>query len=56
MVSILTLVLIILELIEYCEAENVPFTTFNHFGEILCTVQKIVAGEVDVKDVALNKT
>ncbi|KAH8900148.1 hypothetical protein GQ53DRAFT_801641 [Thozetella sp. PMI_491] len=43
------------QLVEYCEAEKVPFTTFNNFNEILDTVKDIVSGKVSVKDAATGK-
>ncbi len=43
------------ELVDYCEAENVPFTTFNTFAEISATVKKIAAGKLDVKDAATGR-
>ncbi len=43
------------ELVDYCEAENVPFTTFNTFAEILATVKNIAAGKLDVKDAATGR-
>jgi hypothetical protein len=41
-----------LDLVVYCENENVPFKTFENFSEILDTLKKIVAGRISVKDVA----
>ena len=43
------------ELVDYCEAENLPFTTFNTFAEISATVKKIAAGKLDVKDAATGR-
>ncbi|KAL2131877.1 hypothetical protein VTI74DRAFT_4489 [Chaetomium olivicolor] len=43
------------DLITYCEKENVPFTTFNDFSDILATVKDIVAGKLTVKEAAVGR-
>ncbi|KAK3502486.1 HAD-like domain-containing protein [Neurospora crassa] len=43
------------DLITYCEKENVPFTTFHDFTEILAVVKDIVAGKVTVKEAAVGR-
>ncbi|KAK3390729.1 HAD-like domain-containing protein [Podospora didyma] len=43
------------DLVTYCENENVPFTTFNDFSEILATVKNIMAGKLSVKDAATGR-
>lgn len=40
------------DLISYCAAENVPFTTFETWSDILREVKRIVAGETTVKEAA----
>ena len=40
------------DLVTYCENENVPFTTFQNFSEILERLKDIVSGKISVKDVA----
>jgi 2-hydroxy-3-keto-5-methylthiopentenyl-1-phosphate phosphatase len=44
-----------LDLITYCEKENVPFTTFNDFSDIHATVKDIVAGKLSVKAAATGR-
>ena len=39
----------------WCERENVPFTTFEDFSEILETVKHIAAGKLSVKDAATGR-
>ena len=41
-----------LDLITYCDEQNVPFTVFEDWSSILATVKKIVAGEKTVQDAA----
>ncbi|CAP65339.1 uncharacterized protein PODANS_6_8500 [Podospora anserina S mat+] len=43
------------DLVSYCERENVPFTTFQDFTEILATVKDIVAGKTTVKEAATGR-
>lgn len=43
------------DLVTYCENENVPFTTFKDFSDILKDVQDVVSGKVSVKDVATGR-
>ena len=40
---------------QYCETENVPFTTFTNFSQILDTVKRIASGELNVKDAATGR-
>jgi len=40
------------DLIKYCAKEDVPFTVFSDWNDILAKVKKIVAGEVSVHDEA----
>lgn len=47
--------LIVRDLVTYCENENVPFTTFETFADILATVKQIVAGELDVNAAATGR-
>jgi hypothetical protein len=42
------------DLVTYCEKEQVPFTPFRTFAEILQTVKSIVSGAVSVGDVVAN--
>jgi 2-hydroxy-3-keto-5-methylthiopentenyl-1-phosphate phosphatase len=49
------LLMIEIDLVTYCEKENVPFTTFRDFGEILKTVKGIVGSEMTVEEVMANK-
>lgn len=44
-----------LDLVTYCEKENVPFTTFNDFSDILAVVKDVVSGKVSVKDAATGR-
>lgn len=48
----LSSLLIILDLIQYCIREKVPFTEFEDWNIILSTVKDIVEGKTDVKAVA----
>lgn len=41
-----------IDLISYCARENVPFTVFETWSDILSEVNKIVAGETTVKQAA----
>lgn len=41
-----------LDLIRFCLREKVPFTEFEDWTTILSTVQDIVAGKTNVKEVA----
>jgi 2-hydroxy-3-keto-5-methylthiopentenyl-1-phosphate phosphatase len=41
-----------IDLVTYCKKQNVPYTTFENFHEILGTVKRIVSGETSVKEVA----
>ncbi|KAK0636831.1 HAD-like domain-containing protein [Bombardia bombarda] len=43
------------DLVTYCEQQNVPFTTFESFDDILATVKYIVAGKLSVKDAATGR-
>ncbi|KAK3378621.1 HAD-like domain-containing protein [Lasiosphaeria ovina] len=43
------------DLVTYCEHQNVPFTTFRDFSDILATVKDIVAGDLSVKDAATGR-
>ncbi|KAK5059713.1 hypothetical protein LTR84_009596 [Exophiala bonariae] len=43
------------DLVTYCQKENVPFTTFRDFSQILGIMKRIVSGDVSVKDVADGK-
>lgn len=43
------------DLITYCENENVPFTTFHDFTEILAVVKDIAAGKLTVKEAAIGR-
>ncbi|PVH79758.1 hypothetical protein DL98DRAFT_460519 [Cadophora sp. DSE1049] len=43
------------DLVTYCEKENVPYTTFQDFSEILATVKDIVAEKTSVHVVAKKK-
>ena len=43
------------DLVTYCEKENVPFTTFRDFSDILKDVQDIVSGKVSVSEVATGR-
>lgn len=40
------------DLVTYCEKENVPFTTFKDFSDILAVVKDVVSGKVSVQEVA----
>lgn len=40
------------DLIRYCARENVPFTVFEDWSDILKVVKKIHAGEISVHDAA----
>jgi hypothetical protein len=40
------------DLISYCARENVPFTVFEDWSDILKEVKRIVAGETTVKQAA----
>jgi hypothetical protein len=41
-----------LDLISFCVKEDVPFTVFSDWSDILSKVQEIVAGKTNVKDAA----
>jgi 2-hydroxy-3-keto-5-methylthiopentenyl-1-phosphate phosphatase len=41
--------------VTYCERENVPFTTFEDFSEILATVKDIASGKLSVKNAATGR-
>lgn len=43
---------ILSDLVTYCQKENVPFTTFQNFSEILDILKHIVSGETSVEAVA----
>ncbi|RKU47582.1 hypothetical protein DL546_007512 [Coniochaeta pulveracea] len=43
------------DLVEYCEREKVPFTTFETFAEIHATVKDIYEGKISVKDAATGR-
>lgn len=43
------------DLVVYCEKENVPFTTFTNFSDILSGVKDVVSGKVSVKDSAAGR-
>lgn len=45
----------ITDLVVYCEKENVPFTTFKDFSDILSVVKDVVSGKVSVKDAATGR-
>lgn len=42
----------IIDLISYCAKENVPFTVFETWDDILKEVKRIVSGETNVKEAA----
>jgi 2-hydroxy-3-keto-5-methylthiopentenyl-1-phosphate phosphatase len=44
-----------LDLVTYCEKEQVPFKTFQNFSDILATVKEIVAGRITVKQAATGR-
>lgn len=44
-----------LDLVTYCENEEVVFTTFNDFSDIHNTVKEIVAGKLTVKEAATGR-
>ncbi|KAK1755388.1 Pdp3-interacting factor 1 [Echria macrotheca] len=44
------------DLVTYCEKEDVPFTTFNDFSDILSTVKLIVSGKLSVKEAATGRS
>lgn len=44
-----------IDLVTYCENENVPHTTFQTFSEILATVKEIVSGKTSVDEVTKQK-
>jgi 2-hydroxy-3-keto-5-methylthiopentenyl-1-phosphate phosphatase len=48
----LALLTIASDLISYCVKEDVPFTVFSTWADILSKVQEIVAGKIDVKEAA----
>lgn len=41
-----------LDLVRYCVRENVPFTVFEDWSEILAKVKAIVEGKTSVEDAA----
>lgn len=41
-----------LDLVEYCQREGMPFTTFDDWSTILQTTKDILSGKVSVKNVA----
>ncbi|OIW28663.1 2,3-diketo-5-methylthio-1-phosphopentane phosphatase [Coniochaeta ligniaria NRRL 30616] len=43
------------DLVTWCERENVKFTTFEDFSEILATVKDIASGKLSVKDAATGR-
>ncbi|CZR58864.1 related to Phosphoserine phosphatase [Phialocephala subalpina] len=43
------------DLVTYCENENVLFTTFQTFSEILDVLKNIVLGKLSVEDVAASR-
>lgn len=43
------------DLVAWCERENVPFTTFNDFSDILSVVQNVVSGKIKVQDAATGR-
>ena len=45
----------VLDLVTYCENENVPFQTFHDFTDVLTTVRDIVAGKLTVKEAAIGR-
>jgi hypothetical protein len=42
----------LIDLVSYCERENVPFTVFEDWSSILATVKGIVSGKKSVKQVS----
>ena len=44
-----------LDLVTWCENENVPFVTFRDWSSITQTVKDIAAGTVSVKDAARGR-
>lgn len=45
----------IVDLVTYCEKENVPFTTFKDFSDILSKVKDVVSGKLSMKDAATGR-
>lgn len=43
------------DLVTYCEKENVPFTTFKDFSDILSKVKDVVSGKLSMKDAATGR-
>lgn len=44
-----------IDLVTYCEKENVSFTTFNDFSDIHATVRGIVAGKLTTAEAATGR-
>lgn len=40
------------DLVQYCENEKVPYTTFSDFSSIHETVKAVLEGKLSVKDIA----
>lgn len=47
--------LIIIDLVTWCENEKVPFVTFRDWSSISQTVKDIVAGTITVQDAARGR-
>jgi len=43
------------DLIAYCKKENVPYTVFNDFSDIMRDVKSVVEGGKTAADVAMNR-
>ena len=43
------------DLVTYCEKENIPFTEFETFDEILATMKEIVEGRMTVQEAAKGR-
>ena len=44
-----------IDLVTWCENENVPFVPFRDWSSIAQTVKEIVAGDLSVKDAARGR-
>jgi len=44
-----------IDLVTFCERENVPFVTFNDFNDISAMVKDIVADNVSVTEAAKGR-
>ena len=55
LLSWVSLLTVVPDLVTFCEREKVPFRTFRNFYDILTTVKDIAAGKLSVKEAASGR-